>query len=173
VQASTASINVVGGTTYQIAVDGFNGDSSGADNAGIKLNFSYTGVSGSPPSILTQPTGATVNVGGNTSFSVTASGSDPLSYQWLFNGTAISGATNTTYSLSNVQTSNEGTYAVTVTNNAGSVTSNNVSLTVRSPTPPPTPPSGGGGGGGGAPSPWFIAVLMALGMGRLLSQRRR
>lgn len=179
VQASTVSFNAVGGTTYQIAVDGFNGDASGADNASLKLNFAYTAVTGSPPSILTQPNPATVNVGDNVSFSVSASGSDPLSYQWLFNGGAIAGATGTSYSISNVQTANAGTYAVTVTNATGSATSNNVSLTVRSttPTPPtnPNPPSGGGGGGGGggAPSVWFVALLAALSAGRFLVHRER
>jgi hypothetical protein len=58
-----------------------------------------------------------------------------------------------------------------VTNAAGSVTSNGVALTVRSSTPPPPPSSGGGGGGGGAPSLWFVAVLAALGLGRLLNRR--
>ena len=176
VQASTVTFNAVGGTTYQIAVDGFNAivqhptDTAGADNAGIKLNLAYTAVSGSPPSILTQPTAATVTVGGSVTFSVSASGSDPLSYQWLFNNAAISGATNSSYSISSVQTTDGGTYSVTVTNPAGSVTSNNVSLTVRTATPPPPPPTSGGGG---APSLWFVALVSALGLGRLLSRRPR
>ena len=179
VQASTVTLNVVGGTTYSIAVDGFNGigqdatDTAGADNAGIKLNFAYTAVNGSPPSILTQPSPATVTAGNSVTFSVSASGSDPLSYQWLFNNVVIAGATNSSFSISSVQTTDGGTYSVTVTNPAGSVTSNNVALTVRTSTPtPPTPPSsGGGGGGGGAPSLWFVAGLAALGLGRLLSRR--
>jgi hypothetical protein len=181
VQASTVAINVTGGTTYFIAVDGFNGiandatDRDGADNGGIKLNIAYTAVNGSPPSILTQPLPASVSVGGSVNFTVSASGSDPLSYQWLFNGAPIAGATGTTFSISNVQTSDGGTYAVTVTNAAGSVTSNSVSLTVRSSTPPPPPSGGGGGGGGGggAPSLWFVAVLAALGLGRLFGRRIR
>ncbi len=179
VQASSVSINVTGGTTYMIAVDGFNNhdndatDTSGADNAGIKLNFTYTGVAGTAPSILTQPLPAAVNVGGSASFTVSASGTDPLSYQWLFNGSPISGATSATYSISNAQTSNGGTYSVTVSNAAGSVTSNGVTLTVRTVTTPPPSGGGGGGGGGGAPSVWFVAVLTALGFGRWFSRRAR
>lgn len=181
VQASSVTLNVIGGTTYSIAVDGFNNvvhdstDTSGADNAGIKLNIAYTAVSGNPPTILTQPAGATVDVGGSVTFSVSASGSDPLSYQWLFNGVAINGATNSSLSIASVQASNGGTYAVTVSNNAGVATSNNVTLTVRSPAPPPPPPSpssGGGGGGGGAPSLWFVGALAALGLGRLRRRHR-
>lgn len=175
VQASTVDITVTGGTTYYIAVDGFsNNDAAGADNGGITLNVLYTATAGSPPSILTQPAPVTVDVGGNATFSVSASGSDPLSYQWLFNGVAIAGATNTSYSINNVQTANGGTYSVTVTNNAGSVTSAGVALNVRAPAPTPTPtPSGGGGGGGGggAPSLWFVGVLAALGLRRLWSRR--
>ena len=48
-----------------------------------------------PPSILVQPTNQTVSVGGTATFSVSASGTKPLFYQWSFNGTNITGATNT------------------------------------------------------------------------------
>ncbi len=177
VQASTVTLAVTGGTTYQIAVDGFNNnDGDGADNGGIKLNLLYTPTSGAPPTIVTQPVGTAVNVGGSASFSVTASGSEPLSYQWMFNGAAITGATSASYTISSAQASDGGTYSVAVSNPIGSVTSNSVSLTVRTSTPTPTPtptPSGGGGGGGGAPSPWFLGLLASLALGRWIHQRRR
>ncbi len=69
-----------------------------------------------PPFIVTQPTNQTVAVNGNASFRVTASGTLPLTYQWTFNTTNISSATNTTLSLTNVQLAQTGNYAVTVTN---------------------------------------------------------
>jgi len=170
-QNSTVTLNVTGGTTYSIAVDGFNNDdSSGADNGGIKLNFDFNNAAGTPPTITTQPTPVTVNVGGSASFSVTATGTAPLSYQWLFNGAVISGATNSSFSLTNVTAANGGTYSVTVTNAAGSVTSNAVALTVNTPPPPPPPPSSGGGGGG-APSVWFAGLLGALALSRLFARR--
>ena len=90
------------------------------------------------PSITSQPTSQTVTVGGTASFSVTATGTAPLAYQWKFNGTSISGATNSTYSITNVQTSNAGNYTVTVSNSAGSVTSNTATLTVNSTTTAPS-----------------------------------
>jgi hypothetical protein len=91
-----------------------------------------------PPSITTQPQGQTVNVGANVTFSVTASGTAPLSYQWRFNGTNISGATATNYTKTNVQLSDAGNYSVVVTNVAGSVTSSNAVLTVNNTNTPPS-----------------------------------
>ena len=83
-----------------------------------------------PPTITTQPANQTVNVGGTASFSVTASGAQPLSYQWNFNGTNIAGATNTSLMLTNVQFSQAGNYTVLVTNAYGTVLSSNAVLTV-------------------------------------------
>ncbi len=85
---------------------------------------------GSPPVILTAPEGRTVNVGGSVNFSVTASGTAPLSYRWLFNGQTIPGAAASTLPLTGVQLANAGGYSVTVSNAHGSVTSNPAALTV-------------------------------------------
>jgi hypothetical protein len=177
VQASELTFVATSGTTYRFAVDGFNNgdedpsDQNGADSAGITLNLAFTGTVGTPPTISTHPASVTVNSGASASFSVTATGSDPLSYQWLLNSVAISGSTSSTLSLSNVTSSNAGTYSVTVTNPAGSVSSNSATLTVNTPAPPAPAPSGGGGGGG-APSLWFCAVLAALGLARYLRRRQ-
>ena len=91
----------------------------------------------SPPVILTQPANASVLAGGNVSFSVTASGTAPLAYQWLKNGVAlanggnITGATSTTLSLANVSASDTANYSVTITNSVGKVTSGNAALTLQ------------------------------------------
>ena len=93
-----------------------------------------------PPQILIQPSSQPVLVGNSSVFNVTASGTPPLSYQWNFNGTNLSGATNTSLTLTNVQSSQAGNYAVLVTNVYGSILSSNAALTVISPgscTPPP------------------------------------
>jgi len=85
--------------------------------------------------ILTQPQSQAVIQGSNATFSVTAAGITPLSYQWYFNGmNVLGGATNTSLTLTNVQTTNAGNYAVVVTNAFGSATSSNAVLTV--PIPP-------------------------------------
>jgi hypothetical protein len=89
-----------------------------------------------PPGITTQPLSQTVTAGQNTSFSVVATGTAPLSYQWSLNGTALSDATSSTLTLNNVQTTDAGSYTVVVTNAADSVTSEVATLTVIPPTPP-------------------------------------
>ena len=94
------------------------------------------------PVILTQPQSQTNIIGGTVNFSVTASGTPPLSYQWKFGGTNIVNATNTILTLNNVQLSQAGNYSVTVTNIAGSTNSANAVLTVNVPLTCTTPPSG-------------------------------
>ena len=90
-----------------------------------------------PPSISSHPTSVSVVAGGSASFSVSASGSEPLSYQWKKDGTAVVGATSSTLTLTNLQSNQAGAYTVTVSNAAGSVTSNPATLTVGSATVAP------------------------------------
>lgn len=93
-----------------------------------------------PPSILQQPTNQAVLVGDSATFSVRASGSQPLNYQWTMDGTNLPGATNASILLTNVQVFESGRYAVLVTNSLGSILSSNALLTVTTPTcvtPPP------------------------------------
>jgi hypothetical protein len=84
-----------------------------------------------PPSILTQPIAQEVSVGGNVNFNVEASGSEPLVYQWLFNGSPIAGATENNLSFTNAQGTNAGNYSVAITNAAGSITSDLAALSVE------------------------------------------
>jgi len=85
-----------------------------------------------PPTITSQPQPANLRVlaGMPVSFSVSAAGSAPLSYQWRLNANKIIGATTSIYSLASAQTGNAGTYSVVVANLTGSVTSSNVNLSV-------------------------------------------
>jgi uncharacterized delta-60 repeat protein len=85
------------------------------------------------PVILDQPASQSASAGSNVTFSVTAEGSQPLGYQWLFNGTNLNGATNSSLTLTNVQWAQAGNYAVSVSNANGSITSSNAVLTVLSP----------------------------------------
>ena len=82
------------------------------------------------PAITAQPQSVVVHAQNPASFSVTASGTIPLSYQWSFNGTNISGATLSSLTISNVVQTNLGTYAVLITNGVGSVTSSNAMLSM-------------------------------------------
>lgn len=81
-------------------------------------------------SVTTPPQSQTVNSGATVSFTVSASGTPPLSYQWLTNGVDLAGATNQTLTLTNVTTANAGSYAVRVSNAGGSVVSGSATLTV-------------------------------------------
>lgn len=95
----------------------------------------------SAPTITAQPVNATANEGGAVTFTVVASG-EGLSYQWHRNGAAIAGATTASYTTPALTAGdNQATYAVTVANAGGSVTSSQATLTVAA-TPPP-PGSGG------------------------------
>lgn len=91
----------------------------------------------SAPSITSPPANRTVSVGQSATFSVTASGTPPLAYQWQRNDTDIPGATATSYTFSNAQLANNGdTFRVRVTNGAGNVLSNRATLTVTTNQPP-------------------------------------
>ena len=108
--------------------------------AGSVTSFGATLTVNVPASITTQPLSQTAVQGQNVSFSVGASGTSPFSYQWSFNGTNLIGATSSTLTLNSVQTNNVGTYSVTVTNVAGSVTSSSATLTVNVPASITTQP---------------------------------
>jgi hypothetical protein len=77
------------------------------------------------PTIALYPTNQTVVVGNPAYFTTAASGTDPLSYQWRFNGTPIPNETNTSYVISSTRTNDVGNYDVVVTNLYGSATSSN------------------------------------------------
>jgi endonuclease/exonuclease/phosphatase family metal-dependent hydrolase len=84
-----------------------------------------------PPVITGEPQSQIVNEGENVAFTVEAMGDPPLSYQWRFNGAAIAGATDSTFSLFSVTTNKTGIYTVTVSNNGGSTNSLPAMLTVN------------------------------------------
>jgi len=74
-----------------------------------------------------------VLAGSNTTFTVTAYGAPTLAYQWRLNGTNIGGATRASFTVTNAQPTNAGSYSVTVTNLAGTAVSSNAALVVNAP----------------------------------------
>jgi hypothetical protein len=92
------------------------------------------------PAITSEPSDASITAGQAATFSVVASGTAPLSYQWQKNGTAITGATATGYTTPAATTADSGaTFAVVVSNSAGSATSRSAKLTVAAPGGPVAP----------------------------------
>jgi len=133
--------NISGATNATLTLSNVQSTSAGsytvtvANTAGSATSTAATLTVTGPLSIATQPVNQTVNVGSAATFTVAASGTAPVNYQWTKDGTAISGATGANYSINSAQLSDGGLYAVTVTNSAGTVTSNNATLIV-------TPPAG-------------------------------
>lgn len=89
----------------------------------------------SAPSVMVQPLSQSAASFTNVTLNVQVSGTAPLAYQWLFNGSPLADATGSSLVLSNVTLASAGNYSVTVTNDLGSVTSSNAVLNV---IPPPT-----------------------------------
>jgi hypothetical protein len=124
--------NISGGSTNSLSVTNVSAGSIGnytliiSDFSGSATSAVATLiVSGIiiPPSITAPPQSLVVNQSSNATFTVTATGTTNLIYQWYFNSAMIPGATNTTYTRTNVQPAVAGNYFVVVTNSAGSVTS--------------------------------------------------
>ena len=89
--------------------------SDGAPFVGVQL----TG----PPAITAQPRDAATVFGANATFSARAAGGSPLTYRWRMNGAPINGATTNTYTRTNVQSGDLGSYTMVASNGFGSVTS--------------------------------------------------
>ena len=167
--------NIPGGTSATIFTTNTNGlfsyaslftltltnvQSSQAGNYSLQITniFGLTNSSnavltvGMPPTITSQPTNQMVQEGNAVTFSVSASGSPPLSYQWSDNGTPLFGHTTNSFTLtivSNAQFTGSmvlGTFQVVITNLYGSVTSSNAVLSTYMTTTPAldTPAFSGG-----------------------------
>jgi len=118
------------GSTFSVSISNSAGSVT-SNNATLTVNQAAP----IAPSIATQPASQTVTVGQTATFSVLATGTGPLSYQWRMNGTNVSGANGSSYTTSATTTGMSGSaYSVVVSNSAGSVTSGNAMLTVNSST---------------------------------------
>ncbi len=117
---------------------------------GTILGDTWAFVPNSPPVILAPPQSQVALAGTNVLFNVIAAGNLPLSYQWRLNGADISGATNSSFAVTNTHASDSGGYCVLIGNLYGSVVSATASLAVLADgangnqparqTSPPAPP---------------------------------
>lgn len=94
---------------------------------GTQSNVAFTG---NKPIITLQPVNQQVTLGSEVAFSVIATGTPPLYYQWYRNGIILPGEVGSTMEIANTQQSDSATFHVVVSNAYGSVASNEVSLTV-------------------------------------------
>ena len=104
--------------------------SNGAGSATSNAAMLTVNTPSNAPSITSQPASVTVVAGKSAIFSVVASGTGPLSYQWSMNGGPINGATATSYSLATAASDNNAHFTVTVSNAVSTVTSNVATLSV-------------------------------------------
>jgi hypothetical protein len=117
-----------GGSGPTISEVGFGNE--GTTTANVE-NFSLTQqVPFSAPFVTLQPVGGTNFVGDTKTFTAQVGGSDPLTYQWQLNSNNIPGATNQVLTLTDVQTSESGSYRLVITNPQGSTNSIGASLQV-------------------------------------------
>jgi pectin methylesterase-like acyl-CoA thioesterase len=107
-------------------------------NASSSAIWLYGWVPQLAPNILTNPVGQTVNYGSPAAFNVVATGIPDPTYQWIKDGTNLTGATSATVNIGSATLNDGGSYSVVVTTPAGSVTSSPAVLTVN--PPPNTPP---------------------------------
>src|SRR6202041_2492405 len=118
----TTAATVAGDNGAQFNVTVSNSMGSVTSNAAGLVVLSAATVS---PTISSQPVGQSVTVGQTATFSVGASGTSPFTYQWYKNGAAIGGAAGASYITPATVAGDNGTqFSVTVSNSAGSVTSN-------------------------------------------------
>jgi hypothetical protein len=131
-----ATTSALSGTQFAVVVT----DSTGSvPSSNAILTVTATAVA---PAIVAQPVNETVAAGQAATFSVTATGTAPLSYQWKKSGAAISGATSAAYTIpATVASDNDAQFTVTVTNSVSSVTSGAATLTVGVPPSITTQPA--------------------------------
>src|SRR5207247_4216102 len=114
------------GSTFDVVVSNSAGTAT-SNSATLTVNPAVV-----VPSIITQPTNQTVTAGQTATFTVVASGTAPLSYQWQKNGANIAGATACSYTTPATATSDSGsTFVVVVNNSAGTETGQAVNHNVR------------------------------------------
>jgi len=123
--SKTVTFNTAGARTVTVYRAG---DSTYANSN--TATASITVSAPTPPSITAQPESQTVTTGSTVAFTVTATGSAPLTYQWRKDGTVISGATSSTLTLTNVQLSDAAGYSVVVSNAGGTATSSTAWLPI-------------------------------------------
>jgi Immunoglobulin domain len=126
-----ATVSTDNGSLYSVTVTNSAGITTSAP-ATLTVAAGGTTVNPTAPTITGQPVGQTITVGQTATFTVTATGTGPISYQWYKGGVAVSGATSSSYTTPPTVSGDNGSlYTVAVTGTAGTVTSAPATLTVN------------------------------------------
>jgi alpha-tubulin suppressor-like RCC1 family protein len=128
--------NIAGATGASLILNNVQATNTGNYSVVVSNTYGVTNASAvltvnpSAPFLLSQPLNQEMVRGGAVTFTVSARGSDPLSSQWQFNNADIPDATNSSLTLSNIQTNNVGSYCVIVNNAYGTIASSNATLVI-------------------------------------------
>jgi hypothetical protein len=111
---SPAQVSFTGaaGTTYQIEVDGLDGEAG-------SISLTLAQAASGPPVFTVWPQNQTVGAGTSASFAASAFGAAPIAYQWKFRGINLGGISSSMLNLTNVQFTNAGLYTVIASNSSG------------------------------------------------------
>lgn len=131
--AVSVSASPVSGSTFAPGVNTVTVTATDTSGNTATRTFTVTVGAFTAPLITTPPLPQSVVVGQSVTFNVAATGTNPMSYQWLYNGSLITGATGSSYTVLSAAMANAGSYNVWVTNAAGSVSSAAANLIVNSP----------------------------------------
>lgn len=130
--------NIAGATNYALTIANFQPSEAGAYTVLVSNLVSQESAQANvslitPPEITNQPSSQSVSIGSNVTFTCAAASIAPLIYQWQVGSIIFPATTNTSLTLTNVQTTNAGSYTCLVSNVAGAVLSSNAVLTVLTP----------------------------------------
>ena len=130
---SYSNSGLTASSTYYYAVEAVDSVGASAASSQASAMTSAAGTVTVAPTVATQPASQTVTIGTTATFTVSAAGTGPFTYQWKKNGTAISGATAASYNTPSTSAPDNGAaFSVVISNAGGSVTSANAVLTVNS-----------------------------------------
>jgi|GEM_PF-1101174 len=128
--------NIAGATNATLTISDMQMTNAGAYDvivsnlAGAVTSSNAVVLVGQAPGISLQPSSQAIVNGAPVTFTTSANGDSPISYQWTFNGSPIAGATNTSFTIGAVTTNSAGAYAVIASNPFGIASSSNALLTV-------------------------------------------
>ncbi len=128
--------DIPGATNASLVLNNFSAENSGVYNVrvfnsgGLVLSSNFVVVGRVGLQIVQQPAHRIVPLDGATNFTVVATASNPIHYQWRFNGSPITAATNATLVVTNIQTTNEGTYTAVVSDGYDTFITQPATLTI-------------------------------------------